>query len=332
MKNRICRLICTMLLFSLVLTGCGHGDPGLSELTVPSAATEAPMETQPETLPETEAPPEIAPIHPLTPPAPETVPTESVPAETGPDPDLYRPAYNRGSCRRMEGTVYVVTFLVDDVSSSWTEESGREFLLRCVTPGLDYLEQRAGDWGVSLEFDYYFFQTDGEYSMYYPYEFSPDLTGAVDNYDVLDVIARNFGFEERFAMNDYFEDYFGTDEVLYFVALNKEGHSYTMPDSEDDGYDLLEYSAFFTGHTGGTPNGAFVVAHETMHSFGAEDYYDPYGDYPHRKALAETMYPDDLMMRWDDDVNNLYVSDATAFTVGWIDEIPASMATEQWWS
>ena len=304
----------------LLLSGCGGEQPCLSDLTCPEVEQETVpgMPTEPTELPEPTR--EIAPRPEWTEPACHR------------EVDRYRPAYRMGSCRRLEGTVHVVTFLVDDINSSWTQESGLEFLDRCVTPGLAYLESYAAAWGIELEFDEYYFMTDDRYSMYYPYEFSPELSGATGNYDILDVLARNFGFEERYAMNDYFEDYFSTDEVLYFVALNKEGHSYTIPDSEDDGMEQLEYSAYFTGQTGGARNGAFVVAHETMHNFGAEDYYDPYGIYPNRKALAEQVYPDDLMMRWDEDVNNLYVSDATAFTVGWLDKVPDAVASADWWS
>ena len=310
------RLIAVFLL-TVLLAGCGTDKP-LPEQTV--AQTTAPEET---ILPEVTEPKREL----------ETLPVLSTaPPYKTPNVDRYRPGWNVGSCRRLEGKVYAVVFLVDDVSSSWTEETGQEFLLRCVTPGFAYLQEQAEYWGVELEFDYYFFMTDEKNSMYYPREFSPELDGAVDNSDILDVLAGNFGFADKFSMNLYFESYFDTDEVLYFVALNKEGHSYTVMDSEDNGRDLLEYSVFFTGHIDGARNGAFVVAHETMHNFGAEDYYDPYGNLPNRKALAEQVYPDDLMMRWDDDVTRLYVSDATAFTVGWVDSPPAELMGADWWS
>lgn len=248
------------------------------------------------------------------------------------DTDHYRPAYYLGNCREMSGEVYVLTFFVDDDESSWNDEKVTGFINQCLTPGFTYLQQKAAEWNVTLNFVPYHFSTDDEYEIRYPGVFSGELSAAGDQYDVLDVMGECLGLGDSYDLDEYFKDFFDTDQVAYNVVLNKPGHCYTMPDKMDDGTDLKEYCTYFTSYQNGTPLGAFTVAHETMHLFGAEDYYDPYGTYPNRKALVEQIFPNELMLRWDADVYNLMVSHVTAYSVGWTDAIPETVTEDDWWS
>lgn len=336
--------ILLLFLISLMLTGCGifpepyEKNSGSSfhssmqetveeefpKVTVPKL--ELPVFTVPET---TEAAPWVPETTAAETAAPETLAAETTepvkaPAET------YRPAYLQGSCREFSGKVYTLSFYLDDSESSW-DPAAVDGYSRIVADGYAYLEQQAAQWGVDLDIESYQFSTDEDYTIRYPGTFG-SLEQARENYDVLPEIAQCLGFQNKEAMDQYFLDYFDTDQVAYNVILNKPGRSYTMPDREDDGFEVLEYSVFYKDFENGVAVNSFTVAHETMHLFGAEDYYDPMGDRPNRYALAQRLYPDDLMLRWDDNVYSLSVSDVTAYSVGWTHPLPAVVLDPDWWS
>ena len=94
----------------------------------------------------------------------------------------------------------------------------------------------------------------------------------------------------------------------------------------------IEFCVFFDDaitYSGTTCNP--TIAHEILHLFGAEDYYDPYGDYPEREKLAKELYPNDIMFGTVTDMNNVNVGNYTAYSVGWINDLPQECDTENWW-
>lgn len=69
-----------------------------------------------------------------------------------------------------------------------------------------------------------------------------------------------------------------------------------------------------------------VVAHELLHLFGAEDFYAT----ATRKALAQAIYPGDLMFCAQYDIRNNNIGDATAYYIGWTDTVPDVLYDEGW--
>ena len=121
-------------------------------------------------------------------------------------------------------------------------------------------------------------------------------------------------------------------EVIFLLLLNKDGCSYSINDGLDDGYDEPEYCVLFTHYTDYTAvTGPSTVAHEILHLFGAEDYYDPYGTHPQRAVLAESLYPTDIMLRVYTDISWNTLGSFTAYSVGWTEDLPEECRQVGWW-
>ena len=71
---------------------------------------------------------------------------------------------------------------------------------------------------------------------------------------------------------------------------------------------------------------ASTVAHEILHLFGAEDYYID----DERRALAERHFLDDIMLMDTHRLSGLSVAEATAYSVGWTDQIPEVCRYDDW--
>ena len=211
--------------------------------------------------------------------------------------DSLRPLYGLGSCQNFSGKLAAVTFYLDDSESSWDPEAIRAYNA-LFKEGYAYLEQAAGQWDTELTLEHHVFSSREGCSLRYPGGAVGSYEQAGESRDVLETVAACLGYADAAQMDAGLRQKYGVDGILCSVVLNKPGRSYTMVDQDRDAWELMEYSVFFTEFEGGIPVQAFVIAHETMHLFGAEDYYNPMGDRPNRYTMALREYPDDLMLRW----------------------------------
>ena len=211
---------------------------------------------------------------------------------------LYRPAYNMGSCKQLSGTIHTVNIFVNCAEKRWTEREAQVFCRKILDPGYRMVEDWAGQRGIELAFDNWHLISNGDYRLYL--KKSAVTVSKEDEIllrkDLLDELAKQLGFRGGYEMNAYFQQLFHTDQVVYSIIFNKPGRCFAYQDNVDGSHDLLEFSCFYTKHSDGLIRGPESVAHETLHLFGAEDYYDPYGDLPERKKLAEQACPDDIML------------------------------------
>lgn len=254
--------------------------------------------------------------------------------------DYTRLSYQTGNCRDLSGNPYVITIFLDDNVSSWSEQEVLNAIWYQVNPGLEYLEQEAAKWGVYLDFNQGYYATYGhpDQPVRYNGVISDFMTDGTTTRDILDQAAVSLGFDSREHMHTCLKEHSGQEQIIYMFMLNKYGRSYASTYNMDsaieceergEGVNLLESVVIFSGfgyEYGDT--GPDTIAHETLHVFGAEDYYMPDA----RKALAEQYYPTDIMLCRMPDINSFTLGDFTAYCVGWTDQVPAICSNPEWWA
>lgn len=293
-----------------VLWGMGEADSGPTEPTVPetTAETTIPATTEPTTQP----------------------PTETVPP-TDPQVEALRPFRNLGVCRGLDEEHTFVLFFLDDWRSNWSGEEIAAFNGLYFRPAMDFLQTQGESWGMEINREPLTYSSDVNQGMAYAGTVAPDFQEGGAATDIADKTAQSLGFDNGWDMYRHLQEYTGTDQVAMLFFLNKPGRSYTIRDQSRDGQEELEFSVIFASYPGfSTSATSATIAHELLHLFGAEDYYDPYGDFPQRKILAESQIPDDIMLVTYYNVKDNTLSQATAFTIGWTDEVPEIMENPDW--
>lgn len=247
---------------------------------------------------------------------------------------LSRPSYDLGSNRQLRGQRPVVLFFMDDYESSWTESEISTFWYDVAVPGLDYLEAQASYRSIYLDFTLgYFANGVNGVTMKYNGYIDNDLMDGTLNTDLLTTAASCLGYSSAEQLNEGMKQYYGTDEVLMMVVIDKPGRSFCLTDQYYDNIPYMEHCVVYSRYDStGEPTIPATVAHETLHLFGAEDYYDPYGDYPNRLALAQQIYPNDIMIAVYYDIYDNTLGNFTAYTIGWTDIIPEECRNLAWWS
>ncbi len=254
-------------------------------------------------------------------------PYEPIASETA-DASLIRTDYDYGTCRNLSGNVSVVLFYIDDFESQWTQEETAIFTKNEVLPGLAFLEKEAKRYGVDLSFTV----ARTYSSVFYRDEVILDVksTGLATT-DVLKKAASSLRYSSDRKMLEAFRSEFGTDEVVCFTIFNKNGTSYAINPKRESSTQAEEHCIVFaydlsSDRNDPTGSQASIVAHEMLHLYGAEDFYANAS----RKALAKKFYPSDIMLGANYEIRTNRIGEATAFYIGWTDEIPKPLYAQEW--
>ena len=315
--KKLLGLLLILAVVAGVLWSAREAGPSPTEPSVPSTSEETTQPPEPTTQPPTTEP--------------VTQPTTQPPEPTDPQVEALRPYRNLGVCRGLDEAHTFVLFFLDDWGSSWSGEEIAAFNGLYFYPAMNFLQTQGEAWGMEVNQDAFTYSSDVNEGMAYPGVVASDFQEGGAATDIPHKTARSLGFADGWDMYRYLQDYTGTDQVAMLFFLNKPGRSYTIRDEHRDGQEELEFSVIFESYPGyATSATAATIAHELLHLFGAEDYYDPYGIFPQRKALAESQIPNDIMLVTYYNVKDNTLSQATAFTVGWTDTVPEIMEDPDW--
>lgn len=339
-----CIFVAAMVM-ALLLTGCSRPEPTAprQETAVVETAQSEPELAVPETAPErqtTETLPQVQQELRQERSEYEDVLVPQVAADSRDSsdsvvPDNKRGRYDSGTCYQLEGDIFAVAIFLDDDVSGWPEEKVLTYLDQLVKPGLKFIEDNAALWDVSLKIDVGYYATYGHPDRPVKYSGVIDPHNGTDyTRDILEQASVAIGFESKEDMHRRLQDYSGSDQIIYIVMLNKGGRSYSFSFNHADNttgenrINAMEYAMIYTGFTDDSGDTASdTIAHETLHMFGARDYYMPQG----RTALARSLYPKDIMLCDMPDLEFFDLGEVTAYSVGWTDEIPEVLFNEDWW-
>lgn len=242
----------------------------------------------------------------------------------------YRPYYLLGNCRNLKGNPLVVLLFIDDDESNWSAKEVTEYTDKYVKEGLTYLEDKAAEWGVGLNFTIKSYSTPlSDYTLRYEGSVIKDLRVNGSSKDVLDQAAYDMGYSSNWELYSKFKtEHNGNDDVIFLTFINKAGKSYTRHDISTGRSSYSEHCVIFSDYLEGDSFGcrASTVAHELLHLFGAEDFYNGF-----RQVLAYQEYPKDIMLWMPTEAYENEIGDFTAYTIGWTDTIPQICYNEYWW-
>jgi len=258
--------------------------------------------------------------------------TEEIPTETDRQSGS-NARRNAGACRNLMQDASVLLVFVDDSEGAWTREEISWFIDDLVDPALKYIEYYAGEYGYSISLNRCAYADEsGKIKILqcdWPVLEGADGFGGVAIMDLSRLATESYGFSTTADMLEDARAYAGTEQVAVLFCLDKPGRSYANAVMYNT--DVMESAVLYTSFKD-VETRASAVAHELMHLFGAEDMYNEGDKRVNRAALAEKLHPNELFYgeQW-----NLYdniVGPYTAYSVGWLDELPPEYDCPDWWS
>lgn len=336
--------------------GAGHKEKDTEKADITAAETDVTSVTEKDTESDgiavstvNETAPEVATAPPASKDTGSQQSTPNNPPETaapaaederpmGKDPlHRYRLSNDMGSSRFLNGRIDVYCFFVDDDESAWDESLYTSFINWQVMPALDFLANQAKRWGIDLSFNVKsYYSGNAPFSMKYNGTVNKNLAVGGSTKDVFRQIAVNMGYasDDDFAVRDSKSDA-RTDEV-YLTFISKDGVSYARNMySKSEAYhvcdDDSEHAVIFrkglNSHitTLSYKETSDTIAHEILHLFGGEDFYGE-----KRIGLAEQYCRSDIMLQDSSDIDQMEITEVTAFCLGWTDNVPELCYNQTW--
>jgi len=217
---------------------------------------------------------------------------------------------NAGSAAMLDGPTMIHQVFVSDRKSSWTEKREQEIRGR-VGEAIEFLR----DQGLKYQQRILIAQVIGE-----PVTLDEDIPtdSQADSGWTDRVIQKSSGLSCA-ALIDKIKKEQQMENVLLMLHLNKAGRSYNISYYQGVPRDLMsERLICFSRFNDHDQTPAATYAHEVLHGFGAGDLYFPFDQDDDRYRRAKRLFPNDVMLRIDDQIARLSVDPWTAYRVGWI--------------
>ncbi len=258
---------------------------------------------------------------------------DRLPAIVDKTEDKLRPYYGLGINKRLEGKPVVVLLYMDDQESKWTKEEIDAFTKNEVCVALDYLEERAKEWGVELDFVVESLSTpDCDFRLRYFGVVNRDLYEGGATTDILDQAAACIGCDDEWGLYSYYKMLYPDEEILFVPLFNKSGRSYTTRTTGTGNCKSAEDCTIFADDLDGSPetrvdgSRAIQLVRRILCLYGAETFSGM------RQLMAQTVYPREVMLFMEGDVHEYEIDEFTAFVIGWSEVTPVVFESDWWWA
>ena len=219
------------------------------------------------------------------------------------------PSINRGSAKKLEGSIYVITFFVSETAWPMGEKMD---LFKLVRDAESWLEWKAKGFGKTVRF------VNGVHGLFQPFEIDivPDYNSGTPQWAIAEKYLKAAGCPSDESYPEWVKKNTGCDQSLVFIIANKEGRGYANPiywESNGPEGTILYHSPktkLMAGH----------IIHEFLHLFGAVDLYETNVQTAENSARMEKMYPKEVMHHSYFPLKELELCPLTAWLVGLSDK------------
>lgn len=272
---------------------------------------------------------------------------ESNDLKTVPDLEPVMPETMKTERQGLTGKVCAVLLFVDDETTCWTEEEATAFSEKYIQPGIAFLQEQAALYSIDLELSTLLYTSNENRPVYYNGILGGGFTAREEdgrrliypddtkqNFDVLEHIAVNWGFDSVTAMYQALLEKSGAEQIRFVVIPNKGGWSCART-SWNDVQNSFCY-IYAKDHLDQEP-AETTFPHEFLHLFGAEDLYvstemDGTVLRENRNEMAKKLHNNAIMLGGGLELTEKTVCGYTAYLIGWLDALPPEYNSEEWFS
>jgi len=220
---------------------------------------------------------------------------------------------NAGSAAMLDGPTVIHQVFVSDRKSSWDEKREQEIRDRA-SEAFEFLRQQGLKYQQRLEIAQ-------EFGKSVTLDEDIPTDPQADSAWTERVILKSSGLGCA-ALIEKIKREQKMKNVLLMLHLNKAGRSYNISYYRGVPRDLMsERLICFSRFNDHDQTPAATYAHEVLHGFGAGDLYFPFDQDDDRYRRAKRLFPDDVMLRIDDQIGRLSVDEWTAYRVGWVQNL-----------
>ena len=206
---------------------------------------------------------------------------------------------DNGACRVLKGRVLLYIAMLDEPQSLWNREAADD-LRQAAKICAEALESGAAEDGVDLRILYDLHDLKASFPV------DRNCFGRL-----FSLQAAADGCRDEFELQALLQEKYGADQIVFVNALNKEGISCARPLDNNSlrGDYFGESLLLFFNSPRSCYSLGYTLLHETLHLFGAADFYLP----AQVKEVAEDLLKYSVMLHSGD----MKIDELTRYLIGW---------------
>ncbi|MCL2244075.1 MAG: hypothetical protein FWC03_06360 [Treponema sp.] len=225
---------------------------------------------------------------------------------------------NYGSAKSLEGNVYVLVCFISGSNNSWSYNEKLDWFKKYYE-AVNWIKDQALNYNVAINFQGGNFGMNADIKLDYGYG-----TGS-GNEDVSMVskVLREIGYRDSLSFYEFIVNNTNCDNALILIAAKGRGRSYAIAcefSTEDLIYKELHFMEgvmLYDYNEDGNEILSSGIAHELLHLFGAWDLYENFMQSNAIEELALYLFPNSIMLRISQNINELIIDPVTAWLIGW---------------
>lgn len=224
--------------------------------------------------------------------------------------------WQAGSANNLTGNVLFLVCYISTPGDSWDNQEKDEILNK-VRDAENWLTSQSEKFSVGISFENVLLN-DGKDIIFDTIE--PGLASGKERVDWVFRVLKKLGYKNAKQSYRRIKKQYKTDNIVVLIMSKGVGRPYSMRYAK--GYSKKKYfmegAIIYSSYPNGAPIPiAAVIAHELLHLYGAWDLYSTYAQTIERQQKAQELYPNDIMLRVDHNINPLQINNLTAWLIGW---------------
>ncbi len=224
--------------------------------------------------------------------------------------------WQAGSASTLKGETISFFCFLETNENPWTSAE-REKTINLLGQSQSWLAEQANSWNVSLTCE----SVDLLEGETLKIMTIPSGTGSgAERVDWASLVLKHAGFRNAKHAYKKLSKAFQSKNIQLLIFAKEDGISYAMRYAKGMNKKkyFLETMLIYQRYDNGAemPVEA-IIAHETLHLYGAWDLYATYAQSREKQEAATIRYPNDIMLRVGYDMDTLKVDKLTAWLIGW---------------
>lgn len=224
--------------------------------------------------------------------------------------------WQAGSACQLKGEIQSLYCFVETEDSPWTTDVKTE-VLSSLTQAQQWIIAQASTWNIPVQFATADLLNGKNLKL--P-KINSGTGSGQERVDWVSEITKKTGYGNARKAYRKLSKKYKNDNIYLIIFAHADGISYAMRFAKglSKRKYFLEGILLYQRYDNGTemPVPA-VLAHESLHLYGAWDLYTTYAQTPEKHAKATELYPNDIMLRVNNDLSSLKADKLTAWLIGW---------------
>ena len=225
---------------------------------------------------------------------------------------------NYGSAKSLEGNVYVLVCFISNSNNSWSYNEKVNWFAKYYEAA-NWLKDQALKYNVTVNFQGGNFGLNADIKLDYGY----GSGSGNEDVTIVSEVLKEIGYRDSITFYNFIINNTNCNNVLVLIAAKGKGRSYAIAyefDTEDLQYRELHFMEgvmLYELNEDGNDAPSSGIAHEILHLFGAWDLYENFMQSKAIEELALYLFPNSIMLRISQNINELIIDPVTAWLIGW---------------